>query len=165
MRKSLSTTCHRNLSILYTNADQFVCKRDDLCMRICNDEPDIILITEAIPKAQKLPIAPAQLHVPDYTLYTNFTPSSENLGASGLRGVCIYAKNYLRVSQVYLTLGALSVEHLWVKIQLTGSDCLLLGCIYRSPSSAGEEHARHLEQLFQEVTAMTFSHLVITAHG
>ena len=70
-------------------------------MHICNDEPDIILITEAIPKAQKLSIASAQLHVPDYTLYANFTPSSENLGASGLRGVCIYAKNYLRVSQVY----------------------------------------------------------------
>ena len=31
---------------LYTNADQFVNKRDDLVMSIAGDKPDIILITE-----------------------------------------------------------------------------------------------------------------------
>ena len=44
------------LKILYTNADQFVNKRDDLLMLIAGNEPDIILINETIPKAQSLPI-------------------------------------------------------------------------------------------------------------
>ena len=40
------------LKFLYTNADQFVNKRDDLLARIAGDEPDVILITEFIPKSQ-----------------------------------------------------------------------------------------------------------------
>ena len=41
---------HR-LKVIYTNADQLVNKRDDLCMAIAGREPDIILITEVILKA------------------------------------------------------------------------------------------------------------------
>ena len=49
------------LKCLYTNADQLVNKREDLCMAILGQEPDIILITEVIPKAQVLPIDAAVL--------------------------------------------------------------------------------------------------------
>ena len=45
-----------DLKCLYTNADQFVNKRDDLVMSIAGDKPDIILITEVIPKKQINPI-------------------------------------------------------------------------------------------------------------
>ena len=43
------------LKCLYTNADQLVNKREELCMTIAGQEPDIILITEVVPKAQALP--------------------------------------------------------------------------------------------------------------
>ena len=61
-------------------------KRDDLCMLICECEPDVILLTETIPKAQVLSISPALLEMPGYTLYCNFQPESPNLGRSGKRG-------------------------------------------------------------------------------
>ena len=41
------------LNLFYTNADQFVNKRDDLLMFIANDQPDIMLITEVIPKKNR----------------------------------------------------------------------------------------------------------------
>ena len=45
----------------YTNADQFINKRDFLLARIADDEPDVIMITEVIPKSQANPIAPSLL--------------------------------------------------------------------------------------------------------
>ena len=36
---------------MYTNADQFLNKRDELIEFIVNDEPSIIMITEVIPKS------------------------------------------------------------------------------------------------------------------
>ena len=128
-------------------------------MLICNDEPDLILITEVIPKAQQLPLAHALPHISGYTRYANFPLSMPNLGCSGNRGVCIYAAHHLRVSEV--SLDSSSVEHVWISILLRGSDRLLLGSCYRSPSCTGEEHACHLDQLFQQASSLSFSHLVI----
>ena len=51
-----NTNKEANLKFLYTNADQLINKRDDLIMRIADDEPDIMLITEVIPKCQISPI-------------------------------------------------------------------------------------------------------------
>ena len=45
----------------YTNADQSENNRDDLLMRIANDQPDIMLITEIIPKKQENPNTQALL--------------------------------------------------------------------------------------------------------
>ena len=67
------------MKFLYTNADQFVNKRDDLLARIAGDEPDIIMITEVIPKSQKNPIAPALLEIDGYKATFNFEPKSDNL--------------------------------------------------------------------------------------
>ena len=41
------------LEYLYTNADQLLNKIEELKMHIADDEPDVIIITEVIPKAQK----------------------------------------------------------------------------------------------------------------
>ena len=53
--------CSGNLNILYTNADQFLNKREDLLMLITNNNPDLIIITEVIPKTQINPIPPQRL--------------------------------------------------------------------------------------------------------
>ena len=42
----------KGLKLIYTNADQFVNKRDDLHDVIAEDEPDIIMIMEVIQKIQ-----------------------------------------------------------------------------------------------------------------
>ena len=54
---------NRKLKFLYTNADQYVNKRDTLLAMIAEDEPDVIMITEVIPKGQVNPIAIASIHM------------------------------------------------------------------------------------------------------
>ena len=88
---------------MYSNVDQLPNKRDVLCMLISDNSPDIMFFTECIPKAQKLPIAPALLAVPEYSLCTNFNMDERNLGASGLRGICVYVKDSLQASVTTFT--------------------------------------------------------------
>ena len=87
------------LKILYTNTDQFLNKREDLLLYIASDEPDVILLTEVISKAQHHPISPALLSIPDFAMYYNFEPNQSDLGASGTRGICIYMRSDLQVMQ------------------------------------------------------------------
>ena len=57
-KKKLSINKTRTLdkfSVLYTNADQLPNKYDDLLTLIAGNEPDIIIITEVLPKLQKYP--------------------------------------------------------------------------------------------------------------
>ena len=47
----LSDFDFQSLTVFYTNADQFLNKRDELQMFIAGNEPDIILISEILPKS------------------------------------------------------------------------------------------------------------------
>ena len=130
-------------------------------MLIAGDEPDFILINEVIPKAQAHPIAPALLTLPGYNMYSNFDPMTENLGKSGIRGICIYVKKTHRVAE-FVFKDSSYKEQLWVQMTLPGSDKLLLGCTYRSPSGLEEESVQELGELFRLACNSSFSHVVIT---
>ena len=121
------------MKFFYTNADQFVNKRDDLLCTIAGDEPDVILITEVIPKCQTNPIAPALLSIDGYEPHFNFNLGDENLGGSGIRGVAIYSRSSLTVRDVDLEVENFT-DHLWIEI-LSVDSPVLVGCIYRSPSN------------------------------
>ena len=54
-----------------------------------------------------------------------------------------------------------SVEHLWIKVKLTGTDQLVAGCIYRSPSSDTGQSVEELSVLFNSVVMSEPSHLLI----
>jgi len=64
---------------MYTNCDQLINKFDELLTVIYSDYPDIILLVETIPKAQKTPIGLSSLSIPNYSLFTNFDPESSDL--------------------------------------------------------------------------------------
>ena len=145
---------------MYTNADQLVNKRDELCMAIAGDEPHIILITESIPKAQVLPIDAVLLDIPGYVLFPSFDLSEKNLGKSGIRGICVYVRDGVRASQVHIQTQQL-VEHLWIEIKLRSSDKLLIGCVYRSPSANPHQSVDELAQLLHAVQNSKPSHLLI----
>ena len=147
------------MDFLYTNADQFVNKRDELCMSIAGNEPDIMCITEVIPKAQTLPIAPALLAIPGYSLYSNFDLSSPSLGSSGVRGICMYVKLGIQAVEVSPSQSPFS-EQLWLRIKLRGGDSLLVGAIYRSPT-ADPGLTSHLCNLLVDVANSKPSHLLI----
>ena len=130
-------------------------------MKIAGDEPDILMITEVIPKAQSLPIASALLDIHGYSLYTSFDPLSSNLGSSGLRGILIYVSNRLNVTEVSFGRTAFS-EQLWVQLPLVGNDRLLLGCAYRSPSQNAQLSTRELCDIIRTACASNPSHLLVT---
>ena len=129
------------LSILYTNADQFINKRDDMLAVIAGQEPDIILIAEVIPKSQSNPIPPSLLHMDGYNPCFNFNPSDENLGRSGIRGVAIYSKISLTVSEIEIKIPDCR-DHAWIEVS-SGKESVLVGCVYRSPSDdSSKENSR-----------------------
>ena len=73
-----STKGYIGLRYLYANVDQLLNKMDDLSMLIAVKEPDIMLFTEVIPKAQRYPILETQLKLKGYDIYTNFNHTDEN---------------------------------------------------------------------------------------
>ena len=103
-------------------------------MLIADGNPDVIMITEVIPKAQKNPIPDVLLNIEGYELYKNFKEVDSNLGASGRRGVAIYVMSILICEEITTEI-ALHNDQVWIEIDLRGNDKLLCGCVYRSPSN------------------------------
>ena len=131
-------------------------------MFISDNPPDVMLLTECIPKAQRLPIAPALLAVPGYKvkLFTNFDLNASNLGSSGMRGTCVYVRDGLQATEIAYT-DAISIEQLWIKIRLRGTDSLVADCLYRSPSGDAIRSMDELDYLLRTVHADNPSHLLI----
>lgn len=150
----------KSLKVLYTNADQLVNKRDDLSMHIAGDEPDIIMISEVIPKAQTIPLSLALLSIPGYNLYISFDPTQTNLGRSGSRGICIYTKEYLASAEVSLYKGTV-IEQLWISLRLANEDKLLVGCVYLSPSGNRQHGMTELEAMLKAVSNFNPSHILM----
>ena len=89
--------------MFYTNADQVLNKKDDLLVMISTDKPDIIVLTEVIPKAQSNPIPLSQLAIPEYNFYANFDYDTVDLGKSGKRGIIAYFSIVLSTKQITLS--------------------------------------------------------------
>ena len=89
---------------MYTNIDGLPNKTDELLLRIEDDKPDIIVLTECIPKAQCRPLSLGCFSVGDeFTAYLNFDPELENLGLLGKRGVEILVRKELNPSEILFT--------------------------------------------------------------
>ena len=62
---------NHKLSILYTNADNLMNKRNDLQAIITCNNPDFICITESLPKNALLPIEECELQIKGYIFHSN----------------------------------------------------------------------------------------------
>ena len=102
-------------------------------MIIAGDEPDIILITEILPKACCNTITTARLSITSYRSFFSFDPATVSF-ISKVRGVGIYVSEKLLCHQIHFDNSNFE-EQVWIKLFLKGSDSLLIGCMYRSPSS------------------------------
>jgi len=67
--RSTTYSSYKSLSVLYiyTNADQLIKKRDLLLVQIANKNPDLILISEILPKAPNSIIHSALFAIPGYS--------------------------------------------------------------------------------------------------
>ena len=146
--------------MVYTNADQFPSKRDELSLLIANDPLDVILLTETIPKAQKLPLTAARIALPGFTLYTNFDPDIPNLGSSGIRGISIHLAEHLLASEVTIPDTNFN-EQLWVNVRLQSNEQILIGCLYRNPSADAHTSTSDLCAILRAVTEPNPTYLLI----
>ena len=94
-------TITKDITVLYTNADQFLNKINDLEMLIAGSELDLMLITEILPKHHFYLINKASFMIPGYSLYLNFDPDSYIIPTLDIRGVGIFISNTLSATQVY----------------------------------------------------------------
>ena len=147
------------LHVLYTNCDQLINKYDELLTIVDNVKPDLVLLTEVIPKAQILLIGLPNISIPGFLLFTNFDPDLPHLGKSGYRGLAIYVADYLHPTQV--TYHSNFKEHLWTSISLDNTENLLIGNIYRSPSSDKFTSTNELCDLINCVNNTKPSYLLI----
>ena len=73
-------------SCYYTNADSILNKRNELLFNISNSNPDIVCITEILPKNSLLPIHESDIQLEGYGCHSNINTESCH------RGVLIYTK-------------------------------------------------------------------------
>ena len=92
-------------------------------------------------------------------MHLSFDPMLSNLGTSGIRGVGIYTAVGLRAAS--FKPGSTFRDHLWVTIKLKGGDKLIIGCVYRSPSS-DQKLVNEMCQLLRDVSNTQHSHLLVT---
>lgn len=101
------------LTCIYTNADSFMNKYDELKLRYINSDktaPDIIMITEVLPKNSRYKLIKAELSLNGYDMFPDSFPPEEG------RGILIYVKQALNA--VELKIESNFKEHVWVKINL-----------------------------------------------
>jgi exonuclease III len=92
--------------------------------------PDIVMITEVLPTNSETKTTKASIQINGFELFTNIE-EEENI-----RGLALYIRNNLKVEEVKFN--TISKENLWCTLKLKDNDKLLLGCIYRSPSTNNE---------------------------
>ena len=87
-------------------------------MAVCGEEPDIIFVTEILPKALVSYVPLTLLSLPGYTLVTNFDSTVKNQTTRGIRGIGIYIHDNIIATEESLIRDML-MEHLTIHGLLT----------------------------------------------
>ena len=142
------------LRCLYFNADSLLNKFDEMKTRfVTEDKPDIIAITEVLPKNARYLVNKAELSLEGYEMFPG------NFPETGTRGILLFVKNELGAVEVES--GSRFKESVWVKINLRGNDKLLVGCIYKSPSSS-EENLSLMNDMIRNINStQVYSHVLV----
>lgn len=99
-----------------TNADSLPNKMTELRFRIniMNKQPDVIAITEVVPKSRTYNVEPSDYHVDGYTAFTS------DLVDKNRRGIVMLVKSDLNAS--HLVMDSTFSEMLWLKIRLDNNE-------------------------------------------
>ena len=130
---------------------------------IAGDEPDIMIITEILPKNQKYPTLPSTLDIQGYTQFYNYGNGDEITNNYDIRDITIHVESNIICSEVKLD-NSSHKDQLWIEIPLKGNEVLLCGGIYRSPSgniAKIENSTKNIQKVIHEACAKKASHLLI----
>ncbi len=107
-------------------------KRNELLHIIEQDDPDIICLTEILPKNARYPVEISELQLDGYDTFTNIKETTSH------RGVIMYTKK--KLSAIPSNVNTSFTESIWCEVPLLREDRLLIGCIYRSPNSTQDNN-------------------------
>jgi len=145
------------LTVLYTNIDQLTnIKKAELSDRITQEKPHIIAICEPKPKNPSTTRTERDYAFQGYTLY------SENLCTTTGRGIVILTHSSIGDSVLQVECKIEFEEVCLLKINLRGTNSLLFGCFYRSPTSSEEsdDNNKNLNKLLQSLaTNNKYTHI------
>ena len=152
---------NRNVSInklfcMYTNADCLSNKLSELRSVIdsCDTHPQLIGVCEVKPQNCRFTPSATEFSLPGYSLFHS------NVDTQIGRGVSLYISNILTATPIVLC--DEFCESVWVTIPLTGSDKLLIGCIYRGQTQQCDlNDARLCNMLLKASNMKDVSHVLI----
>ena len=140
---------------MYTNADQFRRKFPEFLVRILDEKPMVIGITEVKPKNSGETLFPAEFaidHIGEYD-----SPFHKNITTKTGRGILLYTHKSLQAKEVEMKTNY--EEAIFVELKLNQRDKLLIGCFYRSDSGT-EENNSNLRKMISEACSMSYTHLL-----
>ena len=137
------------LKLMYTNIDTFLNKREELLTRLSADNPDILGIVELLPK-KRIEFNSCEYKLPIYTLFMGLNPK---------QGVAIYIRDKFKAQAHYFLHNDFE-EAIWCVVHLDRGEKLLVGVMYRSPYSSGNNNDSLLK-LFEDVADSSYSHILI----
>ncbi|KER19546.1 hypothetical protein T265_15509, partial [Opisthorchis viverrini] len=142
------------LKCLYTNCLSLFNKLGDVRQSACLEKPSIIALTETWLTPD---VSDAEISIDGYFIFR----ADSKRGRAG--GVALYLHAALPIPIVLAdTTPAPFCDALWVQIPLRGSDSLLLGVVYRSPSSPPEDDQFLTQTLEQLSSKYHFTHLLLS---
>jgi len=119
----------KQFNVIYTNADCFTNKKDDLKLFLdtLNFKPDLIVITEVNSKNPQHGIYESEFTLDGFNLV------GANIGKDKCRGIIIYVNNDWKYSEIDVS--SQFSEFLVVQIMCGSKSIITVAVIYRSPSS------------------------------
>ena len=124
-------------------------------IRIEEEKPDIIGLTELKPKHSHYVLQPPELELSEYDCF-------HQISGSG-RGVVLYIKSSLQAVEVNIREGfdhKAVQDTKWCEIRLAGKDKMIVGVIYRSPNNTNPNNMLLAESLLK-FTSMGHSHIIV----
>ena len=147
------------MKIVYTNADQFTnTKKCELIELIEREEPHIVAINEVKPKNG------AEQRDQDFAI-EQFSIFTTNIDSTSGRGIVILVHSSISHLAIQVAPVVQFEEACLLEIKLEGSDVMLFGCIYRSPTqtSGSDENNNNLNALVHRLSDnKRYSHVCLT---
>ena len=127
--------------MFYTNCDCLSqTKKVELESYIQSNSPDVIALTEVLPKNSIFDVNETEYVLQGYTCFSSDLTKG--------RGALLYIKN--SIPAIDIEQNGNFLESTWCKINLSGGDNFIIGCIYRSPNSTSE-NTKLLFELIQDI--------------
>ena len=140
-----------NCKCIYTNADQYMNKRNKMKALIEINQPDLVGITEVSPKHARFKVQECEIAIEGYELF-------HNLEEEG-RGIALLVRKEIEPTQNDRLSSTFS-EHVFVDCTQGDGSLLTVGVIYKRPGSTSENDEK-LFELIRNTAGMRKDNLLI----